>query len=392
MRLLRLLLKGLLVGLPLGILLLYVNYNVDGTSILRGDKYELEIATAWLEGKAVGDFSNSINERSVMKLYVENLNEDLDTLVLGSSRAMQITADIADAKGPFFNAGMTGADYKDVLSTFYLFDKAEKLPQRLIVVADPWVLYDSDAALNFRSDDNLYRQFLKECLGYDVSYEATDRSLQRKALTSPAYFQENVLYYFSDHSKEARPSILTDELLDYSFDIRTSDGTQWYAAEYRNASQDVVDLQALSVSGVDYAQLYGFTQVSEKLAQQFEEFLNYAQHQGVEVELVLTPFHPIYWQMLTTNPDYAGVAQAEKALRAMAARQDIPVYGSYDPAAANCDNTDFYDGLHIRRESVNHYFPEPQEETVLPQENETLQNETQTVSNSEPSSETPADA
>ena len=54
MRVLRLLLKGLLLAVPLALLLVRVNYAVDGSAILRGDKYELEIATAWLDGKAVG--------------------------------------------------------------------------------------------------------------------------------------------------------------------------------------------------------------------------------------------------------------------------------------------------------------------------------------------------
>ena len=371
MRVLRLFLKGLLLAVPLAWALLYVNYTVDGSAILRGDKYELEIATAWLEGKAVGNFDNSINERSVMRLYADNLKEGLETLVLGSSRAMQITADIAGETGSFFNAGMTGADRKDILSTFYLFDRADKLPQKLVVSVDPWVFFDSDAALNFRSDDNLYREFLSQRLGYDVSYTAEDGSVRRKALTSPAYFQENVLYYYSDHSDEKRPSILPDALADYDFDIRTSDGTQWYAAEVRTRDRDAIDFQALSLAGVDYAQLYGFTQVSRQLAREFEDFIAYAVSRGVQVTLVLTPFHPIYWQKLTTDPDYAGVQQAEQTVRALAARCGVEVYGSYDPAKAGCGNLDFYDGLHIRRESIANYFPgigQPQPSYVQAQE------------------------
>ena len=92
---------------------------------------------------------------------------------------------------------------------------------------------------------------------------------------------------------------------------------------------------------------------------------------GVQVTLVLTPFHPIYWQKLTTDPDYAGVQQAEQTVRALAARCGVEVYGSYDPAKAGCGNLDFYDGLHIRRESIANYFPgigQPQPSYVQAQE------------------------
>lgn len=358
LRLARLLLKGLLLAIPLAAAVLYINYTVDGSAILRGDKYELEIATAWLDGKAVGNFDNTINERSVMRLYVDNLSAGPDTLVLGSSRAMQITAAIAGEQGSFFNAGMTGADRKDILGTFYLFDRAGKLPQNLIVTADPWLLFDSEDALNYRSDDNLYREFLHRCLGYeDVTYQAEDDTLRREALISAAYFQENIRYALQDHSADARPSILPDDLLDYAFEIRTSDGAQWYSQEFRAQDQEAVDLQAMVLAGVDYAQLYGFTRIAPQLATELEDFLAYAVERGVNVTLVLTPFHPIYWQKLTTDPDYTAVAAAEQALRAMAARCGVTVYGSYDPALCGCTNADFYDGLHIRRESIARYFP-----------------------------------
>lgn len=380
MRVLRLVLKLLLLAVPLALLLIQVNYAVDGSAILRGDKYELEIATAWLEGKAVGNFDNTINERSVMRLYVENLQQELGTLVLGSSRAMQVTAEIAGEEGGFFNSGMTGADRKDVLSTFYLFDRADKLPENLIIAADPWLFFDSDAALNYRSDDNLYREFLSRRLGYEVEFVAEDDSVRQKALVSFAYFQENLIYHFTDHSADARPVILPDQLLDYEYDIRNADGTQWYMESFRNTPQADVDVSALVLTGVDYAQLYGYTQVDARLAQEFEDFLAYAESRGVQVTLLLTPFHPIYWDKLRTDPDYTGVMEAEKALRAMAQRCGVEVYGSYDPAAANCTNEDFYDGLHIRRESIANYFagvglPAPQPEEI-PAEEETAGEET----------------
>lgn len=357
MRVLRLLLKGLLLVVPLALLLVQVNYAVDGSAILRGDKYELEIATAWLEGKAVGNFDNTINERSVMRLYVENLDAGLGTLVLGSSRAMQITAAIAGEEGAFFNSGMTGADRKDVFSTFYLFDRADKLPRNLIIAADPWLLFDSDATLNFRSDDNLYREFLRERLGYEVEYVEEDDSVRREALVSFAYFQENIVYHFTDHSSDVMPDILPDQLLDYDYDIRTSDGTQYYSAEFRNREQGDIDIDALALTGVDFPLLYGFTEVSAELARQFEDFLAYAESRGVQVTLVFTPFHPTYWDKLVADANYSAVSAAEQTFRDIAARTGADVYGAYNPAEANCTNEDFYDGLHIRRESIGNYFP-----------------------------------
>ncbi len=386
MRLIKLLLKGLLVTVPLALLLITVNYRVDGSAVLRGDKFELEVAQAWLSDKAVGNFTNAINERSVMRLYVENLNQPLDTLVLGSSRAMQITAASTGAEGYFFNAGMTGADRKDILSTFYLFDRADKLPENLVIAVDPWIFFDSEEALNFRSDDNLYREFLSQRLGMETEYTPEDQSVRRKALTSPAYFQENIQYFYSDHSEEERPTILANRMDDLDEDIRLADGTQWYSASVRNASQDQVDHNALEVANVDYAQLYGFTDVDEELLRQFQAFISYAVNRGVNVTLVLTPFHPIYWDMLSVNPDYSGVQQAEQAMRNLAAQQGVLLVGSYNPTDANVSNEDFYDGLHIRRESICKYYddgkkveaPEPVQQEITQDAEQDSETERQT--------------
>ena len=123
------------------LLVLWVNYFVDQTGLFRGDKFNLELAEILLEGDPVSNFEQ-MDEREVLKLYIKNMPEAYDTLVIGSSRGLQITAEIAGEDGSFYNAGMSGEDFYDIVSTISLLDKYERMPQNIILVLDPWILND----------------------------------------------------------------------------------------------------------------------------------------------------------------------------------------------------------------------------------------------------------
>ena len=75
-------------------------------------------------------------QRDVMELIVNQMDSAPDTIVLGSSRIMQMNTEIAQTDS-LFNCALTGADWYDMLGTFYLFDKANKLPKNVIIGFDP---------------------------------------------------------------------------------------------------------------------------------------------------------------------------------------------------------------------------------------------------------------
>lgn len=90
----------LLLLVPLVLLVLWVNYFVDQTGLFRGDKFNLELAQILLEGDPVSNFEK-MDEREVLKLYIKNMPEAYNTVVIGSSRGLQITAAIAGESGSF---------------------------------------------------------------------------------------------------------------------------------------------------------------------------------------------------------------------------------------------------------------------------------------------------
>ena len=69
---------------------------------------------------------------------------------------------------------------------------------------------------------------------------------------------------------------------------------------------------------------------------------------------LLTPYPPIVYEYCEANADsYGGFLDTEPTIRKLAEKYDIPVYGSYDPSAAEgITEADFYDGLHCTGEAI----------------------------------------
>ena len=346
----------LLLLIPLLLLVLWVNYFVDQTGLFRGDKFNLELAQILLEGDPVSNFEQ-MDEREVLKLYIKNMPEPYNTIVLGSSRGLQITAAITGENGSFYNMGMSGEDFYDIASTIALLDKYERMPQNMVFVLDPWILNDVPEAYSSRSDSNLANSFLNQTLGFDVEYKEEDKTVYNEALLDLDYFQKNVSYYFEDHSEEERPSRVIGDVYLQKTETKMPDGTLLYTEEYRNKDQDWVDNEALMRVNAGYAfGFYDFYELDKTRCEQLEAIVDYVQEKGVKVTFVLAPFHPIYYEHLAASECAKGILLAEDYYNELAAQHGISLFGSYDPEKANCTNEDFYDGVHVRRESIGKFF------------------------------------
>ena len=103
----------------------------------------------------------------------------------------------------------------------------------------------------------------------------------------------------------------------------------------------------------------GFDEMSQTQIQAFDSFIKYAQSQGTTVVLVLSPWHPYLYGYLLTEPEmHKGFFQVENWLRQYCADNNIPLYGSYDPACIEgLQETDFFDGLHCGGTGIARFFP-----------------------------------
>lgn len=330
---------------------IYYSYTTDCSGFFQGDVELRETANMVLAGNNIIGYEKLDNrQRDIMKILANNMEPLPGTISLGSSRILQLSREVLKLES-FFNCGMTGGDAADVLGTFYLFDKADRLPGTIIIGFDPWLLRDDDDAFDKRSDKVLYTEFLNEKLGFDLTYEKEDDSASYEALYSPAYFQDNLKFTVRDSLGINKPQPVVGDLYAQTTEVKCGDGSLLYDAAFRERPQEERDSDAYYQTE-NLMRMQDYPKLGTFMPEVFDRFFAYAKERGVKVILVLTPFHPITYDFAAgtaeTNPlRYGGFLATEPKIRELAAKYEMPVYGSYNPhAIEGLTEADFYDGIH----------------------------------------------
>lgn len=358
------LLKACLLIVPVVVFMMWFNYTVDVSGLFQGELAPRQVATMLLDGQTVSNY-DKMDERQVLAIYVQNLPEDRipDTLALGSSRVMQLSQDIVG--GSFFNGGLSGASFMDVVNTWYLFERAGKLPKNLILTVDPWLFNGASAEdLNRKSDTALFSEFLEKSLGIPSNYQEPDPMERWKALVDPAYFQSNVQYYLKQRKSQQATGgndspffPVTGDISNLDYAVKFPDGSIQYPVSFRTMNSEQVLSEALAQAGT-FSAMHGFPQMDPHWTNLFDQFIRHVQQQGVNVVFLLTPYHPLLALNAHNNPEgLEGFFQVEPWLREYSATHNIPLYGSYHAGRVGIPESLFFDGIHAKGEALRLMFP-----------------------------------
>jgi len=325
-----------------------VNYVADPANILHAD-YEQALVQILLSGQNAAGVDN-MDDRRFIELYAAGRTEPVDTLVLGSSRSLQITAQVTGVENTV-TAGVTGSDLRDVISNYFLFEQAGLAPAEVVLSLDCWYL--SAGNLDGRANVHGYEAFCKQISSQPLR-TGLRQATQLKNFFSFSYFQSSVDYLRKNGFSKAMPT--ATPLYWAEGAIKRADGSYGYAESYRARSQQEIDEAAAKVRIADTLAA-GFSGVEPALCTQLEAFVQYLQQKDIAVRLLLSPVHPDYYAYMLERPErYAQVFESERFYRQMAQRLGLAVYGSFDPAALGVTNADFYDELHPREEALARYY------------------------------------
>ena len=352
---------------PIVVFMVAFSYNVDCSGLFQGALAPRRIVDLMLQGYDVTNFEQ-MDERQVVQLYAQDVAEAPEVIGIGSSRVLQFTSELVGSDS-FFNMGVTGADVRDNMTSYYKMVSYGKAPKVLLWSVDPWVFYDSENAFDSRADAELYDEFLTNVLGIETDYEEPDKVELWKALAEPAYFQGNVSYYFKNRGQ----ATITDEdgnPIDFNpvegdpqqqqSAIKRSDGSVLYDVNFRNLPvEQVLTKAAEACPTFNSVHMEGFDALSDTQCKAFDAFIRYARSQGTTVILVLSPWHPyLYNYLLNETELHKGFFEVENWVREYCAQNGVPLYGSYDPTLIEgLEESDFFDGLHCKGSGIAKFFP-----------------------------------
>ncbi len=354
-----------------------VNISVDPLGLCSTDagvEQSRLVADIMAAGQNAQDISDLVNERVVKRYFVENYLADsgANVIALGSSRAALISSNMLSDDSKLINLSMSGAELREIAALYGLIREQGCIPDKIIVSLDHWWLNDNYSSRRFdMAFADAYDRYATGTLGYVDS--GVDPSTVQSGFTSSAdvqdtfgsflkadgetkaeffsvsYFQQSLKYIFLPFT-----SVSAAEPSQYYSDATMirSDGSYCYPADFRYASfVEVENRAAQSLPGSilgseDYYTLDG------EMAALFRNLIQNMIDDGVTVELVMTPVHPLLYSYMQQFPRYDAALGAEQWYRDLAAEMGITIAGSFNAADLGADGYCFYDGYHYREEFV----------------------------------------
>ena len=327
------------------------NYGVDMDHSFRVDR-EKQVAQWLAQKKHVANFRKS-DERLINKLLIEE-GKQANCVVLGSSRGLQINQSMFRHTS-FHNYAHEGATIQDFLAYTRLLEKREMLPQKVILVLDPWML-------NVQK-----KQFLGPLsesywlFAHRLDLKPNRIHFRQNAPKRPPYSKLLNLNYLSKNINglinQEYPWMYTSAQSDLPDPVKQADGSLSYPASVRQASIKEIFAKAERMAyGPAISVLKNFKKLDEAQLTHLKALQAYYESKNVEVLIYLPPFNPIVWGTIQNDPSYKAVLETESYLKEFAEKRGLMLMGSYNPHNMYLNPEDFYDGMHLSRQATERFF------------------------------------
>jgi hypothetical protein len=313
---------------------------------------ERAIAQALLAGHHVTDVTN-FNPHAIERLLADGRVHAPDVLAIGSSRIQALPAS-AFLGERFVNAGMPGGSLDELLSVYALHDTATRRPRRVVLNLDPWSAdRDLDAPAWGRLLDG-HTSMLRR-LGDATPpwrFWLATRVSTLKRMASPEYFRLSV-YSLRTYGPSGVRFVVTDREQNDGY-TKVPDGTLvWSLTPPEETGQQVRDYVALMRRG--RAPYNGVDKAIPERLRLLEQFVRYLRGEGIDVDLLLVPYHPLVYGEFAQRPRNA-LVDVEARYRDLARRAGARVVGTYDPAKVDAVASDFFDEVHMRPDALVRLF------------------------------------
>jgi hypothetical protein len=351
------LLKIILILFPVLTLLIVVNYIGDAARIFDKE-YENKMSSIIHNGSYVTNISN-YEERLFQKYFIKSISKKPDIVVIGSSRSMYIRDEYFENQ-ILINSSVSGASVEDLIAIYQIYKSQNILPNRIILGVDPWIFNSNNGQKRWLSINFFYNQFKKRSENQDFNIYESYRYKQLisllhfqfskyKQLLSISYFQsslQNIPYVINGNLEP----VATKSKLNFGNTILL-DGSLVYGVSIRERTyKKVIERAIHHISGEIYS-LKNFNRISEKYWRDFYNLIKDMKENNIDVSLFLPPYHPIVFEKIRT--DYSIVLSVEQKVRDLAKKENLEVFGSFDPQKEGLSGDNFFDGIHCNEMAIS---------------------------------------
>jgi peptidoglycan/LPS O-acetylase OafA/YrhL len=288
--------------------------------------YGIEEKMAKSLSSATAVYASNMDERQFIKFRIQFENLSPNTIVLGSSRIMQIGEHNYNNK--IINLGVSGASIEDDIAIADIATKKFK-PSTIFIGLDPWLFNSQSGQERWKSLSNEYFSALGTLNTDSVSknnQNIVNESFLRKIGKKIYSSINNQKFDASNDTPESRDKIRRD-------------GSHVYNITYAMKTQTEID------AGFDDLLNYGMSvfKYSSESEEIFGSFID-TYSKSYNIILILSPYHPnLYQRFKNERPIYLEI---ESQFREFSKKHHVQIIGSYNPDEIGCIAADFYDGMH----------------------------------------------
>ncbi len=312
------------------------NYLLDPAHLFQSGSYEDRLASRLLAGETVA--ATNHDDRFLQKRLIEARRDPADTIVLGSSRAMEIGSGFFKGRR-VRNHSVHGGALEDYLALTGLYEENGGFhPAEAVLCVDPWIFNRHHGQKRWSSLAPEFARMERRLGGGSVAARPSGSFDKYVQLFSLKYLLASLVSSSRVSGEAAKGTEM--RLL--------PDGSIRYNDVYVAAGPSEVAARALRY--VERKPIYSlgeFRTLDAGYVKTFEALVEWMRSKGTRVRIVLLPYHPRVYARIAAADEYRGVREAEDYLKAFGSGK-LDISGSYDPVAAGCTEADFYDGMHAR--------------------------------------------
>ena len=343
-------LKSIIIIVIVVSILAGLNYMVDPSNIFHPMLIN-KISDSLVEGRNV-EIKGNFDERLMQEKLAQKLNEKPDILVLGSSHVIYIPFEEEGLR----NAAVSAGELWDLYGLTGIYEYYDKLPDTMIIGVDPWIFNDNSGGTMYESINSYVEYEKNRVNGIQTKSNVSNANkyTHLKELISVSYFQDSFKELRSKgiQDKEQILSTVDDSKMGECAKI-LSNGIRVPAITDIKSSENIEQTAQKIIDSDEIYHSNNYYELSDEKVEWFEKLICYLQQEKkIHVILYLPVCYPQpVYDYVKETPQHLGVVKAEEYLLEFADKNEIDIYGSYNPSLSEIDFNDFMDELHVKPES-----------------------------------------
>lgn len=286
------------------------------------------------------NFINSNYSHRDIKRALALFSEKDDCFILGSSQHMLFTSyDLYNLDSQCkenTNLSLPGGSLEDILINSYFISIRENKVKKIFLGIGPYMFkYNSDYQLRWKNFENIFlkmndKNIYKKKNNISSFLEFIQILFDKKFFIKNINFVKNIFF----ETKESNTKINFQGLKIHS------DGSYIFTGDYELKKGELINEVGIGRWGFDELDF------DEEPKNSLINNIRFIKSKGIEVDIILVPFHPIVFS--SNDWIVEKIILADLETRKISKKLDLKVHGSFFPGDLKCTKYDFYDDSHPR--------------------------------------------